>query len=109
MNEAIYLQTAQALARIKTHLQHLELWTETAPSDEALADPSPFCYESMPFEHWLQFVFLPKMSDLVANQQALPTQFAISPMAQMRFDNQTAAQALIDELIALEKLLDEPR
>lgn len=49
------------------------------------------------------------MSDLVANQQALPTQFAISPMAQMRFDNQTAAQALIDELIALEKLLDEPR
>ncbi|WP_394200368.1 YqcC family protein [Shewanella waksmanii] len=109
MSDLIYTDTAEALSKITERMQQLGLWSDVAPSAEAMADPSPFCYESMPFEHWLQFIFIPKMSALVNNKQPLPAQFSVSAMAELRFDKQPQAQVLIDELLALEARLNAPR
>ena len=36
-----------------------QLWSDMPPSEAAMKSTSPFAYDAMPLEQWLQFIFLP--------------------------------------------------
>lgn len=57
------VDTLQALEQ---ELRSLGLWAETPPSPTALASRQPFCIDTMAFEQWLQWVFIPRMTELAA-------------------------------------------
>lgn len=101
----IYQQTQHLLLQLEQALQHCGLWSEVAPAADAFASKAPFCIDSMPFEHWLQWVFLPKMRQLVATRMPLPRQSQILPMAEVAFDGRdvaevTALLARFDQLMS---------
>lgn len=102
----IYLQAQQLLAAIEVELKHASLWNEVPPSAEALASTTPFCIDTMPFADWLQFVFLVKMSKLVAMQMPLPENMAIHPMAAEAFQHLCADTRQLSVLtLAFDQLL----
>ncbi|MEE2024610.1 MULTISPECIES: YqcC family protein [Alkalimonas] len=72
-----------ALQEIKAELKALELWSPLPPSPEAMASTAPFCCDTMPFEHWLQFVLLPRMQALLDGDHPLPEKVSILPMAEV--------------------------
>ena len=72
----------QLLNRLAQHMQAAALWSEQPPSDEALASTLPFCCDTLTFENWLQFVFIPKMSHMLAHRMPLPQALVIAPMAE---------------------------
>jgi uncharacterized protein YqcC (DUF446 family) len=106
----IYTKTSALLQSIETELRNLQLWSETAPTPAALASTAPFCFDSMPFAQWLQFVFLPRMWALVDGRLPLPSQISICPMAEHVFQAQgSAAWILINRIADLDELLSGKR
>jgi len=58
------------------------LWTEEQPSTETLASMESLASDTLTLEHWLPFIFLPTMSQLVETNASLSQSCAIAPMAE---------------------------
>ena len=43
----------------------------------ALASQEPFCMDTLKFEQWLQWIFLPRMKDTLEQSRPLPTESGI--------------------------------
>lgn len=105
----LYRQTQTKLAQVTQELQNVGLWGDCTPSDEAMASSAPFACDLMPFEQWLQFIFIPRMQALIDAEHPLPSQIAIAPMAEHLWSEQAALAPLIAALNELDILLNEPR
>jgi uncharacterized protein YqcC (DUF446 family) len=86
---------AQQLLLIERELRVQGWWESQAPSAEALASPEPFCVDSLAFEQWLQWIFLPRMKDLLEAGAALPRVSGIQAMAEQVYGSQARARGLI--------------
>jgi uncharacterized protein YqcC (DUF446 family) len=78
-------QVHALLIDIEAHLRQMGLWQDEPPAPEALASTQPFCIDTLGFDQWLQFIFLPKMYQLLDVGADLPTECAIAPMAEEFF------------------------
>lgn len=73
------------LCALETELKQLKLWSSAPADPVAMASSMPFCYDTMPLEHWLQYVFLPRMHELMATASPLPSGISVFPLAEMVF------------------------
>ena len=99
-------QVHALLIDVEAHLRQMGLWQLQPPSPEALASDQPFCIDTLGFDQWLQFIFLPTMYDLLESGQALPSQCGIAPMAEEYFrGTMLPSRALEQTLAAVDRLL----
>jgi uncharacterized protein YqcC (DUF446 family) len=97
---------AQQLLLIERELRALGWWMTTPPSDEALASQEPFCVDTLPFEAWLQWVFLLRMKALVESAGPLPRVSGIRFMAEEVYRGREAeVQALLVVLGEFDQLI----
>tara|TARA_B100000809_G_scaffold239738_1_gene261504 strand:- start:3405 stop:3725 length:321 start_codon:yes stop_codon:yes gene_type:complete len=73
------------LGDIEAELRQLQMWQSEAPPSEALASTQPFCVDTLSLPQWLQFVFLPRLQQLIELNLPLPHGCAIAPMAEEYF------------------------
>lgn len=66
-------------------MRRIGLWQQTRPDSEALESIAPFCHDTLTFEQWLQWVFLPKMKHVIETGEDFPTTSDIHPLAEYRF------------------------
>ncbi|MFI8582810.1 YqcC family protein [Ectopseudomonas khazarica] len=90
---------AEHLLLIERELRVLGWWQEQAPSAEALASQEPFCVDTLTFEQWLQWIFLPRMKQLLEADAALPSVSGIQPMAEMVYREQSGVARRLLELL----------
>ncbi|WP_105103660.1 YqcC family protein [Microbulbifer pacificus] len=83
--EPIYPDIATLLLELEAELRALDLWDAEPPSLAALASTEPFCVDTLTLPQWLQFVFLPRMSQMVETEMPLPQACGIAPMAEEFF------------------------
>ncbi|MCO7570868.1 MULTISPECIES: YqcC family protein [Pseudomonas chlororaphis group] len=76
---------AEQLLLIERELRVQGLWDEVAPSAEALASTQPFAVDTLDFEQWLQWIFLPRMKVILEQDLPLPNASGIQEMADMVF------------------------
>ncbi|WP_025131290.1 YqcC family protein [Pseudomonas sp. PH1b] len=76
---------AEQLLLIEREMRAQELWDEAAPSTEALASTEPFAVDTLEFEQWLQWIFLPRMKMILEQNLPLPNASGIQEMAEMVF------------------------
>lgn len=101
-------KVAELLIDVEASLRQLNLWQDEPPSAEALASTQPFCIDTLGFDQWLQFIFLPTMYQLIDSGEALPTECAIAPMAEEYFrGSELPTRALEDALAEVDRLLTE--
>lgn len=102
------------LFAVEQHLRDLNAWSDSAPSPEALASNQPFAIDTLEFVEWLQFIFLPRMQDLVQSGAPLPATCGVAPMAEEYFrgrsivseqSNEANTEQLIAALTAIDRLL----
>lgn len=99
-------QVADSLLRIEAELRALDLWSRTEPPEHALQSTQPFAVDTLLFTEWLQFVFLPRMKDLIEADRPLPSTSGIAPMAEEHFRGlDLSGDALIRELMLIDRLL----
>jgi len=73
------------LETLACELKLLNLWQAEQPSAVDLSSSAPFCCDTLAFEQWLQFIFIPKIRMMIDQQQLLPTKISITPMAEEAF------------------------
>lgn len=94
------------LIRLELELKTLSFWSTTAPSPQALNSTMPFAYDTMTFEQWLQFIFIPKMTALIDANGPLPNQIGLRPMAEQVYaSNRDRLMPLLRLLADIDALL----
>lgn len=97
---------AEQLLLIERELRVQGWWQVQPPSEQALASQEPFCVDSMAFEQWLQWVFLPRMKHMLESGAALPCVSGIQPMAEQVYGERSAqARALVLLLGEFDRLI----
>ncbi|MCP8465471.1 YqcC family protein [Pseudomonas sp. ZM23] len=76
---------ADQLLLIERLLRELDLWGAEMPSQEALSSLEPFCVDTLALEEWLQWIFLPRMKQIVESDGQLPSASGIRAIAEMAY------------------------
>lgn len=104
------LEVADQLLLIERELRLLGYWALEAPSAEALASQAPFCVDTLAFEEWLQWVFLPRMKAILENDLELPQASGIRAMAEEAYRERSGeVAALLEALGAFDRLIGGTR
>lgn len=104
--DARVLAVAEQLLLIERELRVQGWWDAQAPSAHALSSQEPFCVDTLAFEQWLQWIFLPRMKQMVEAGAALPRVSGIQPMAEQVFGGQAQkARELIKLLGEFDQLI----
>ena len=99
---------AAQLIDLEAALRQLDLWSDEPPSHEALSSEQPFAMDSLEFEEWLQFIFLPTIYDVLESGRALPERCAIAPMAEETVGRRALpTEPLISTLRKLDQLITD--
>ncbi|MCB1863875.1 MAG: YqcC family protein [Chromatiales bacterium] len=97
----------QLLDDIERELQRLSLWDDEPPPVRALQSATPFCYDTLRLEQWLQWIFIPRARVLLAQGTALPGRCEIRPVAELRFAEVAADTGALERHIgALDEVLN---
>lgn len=75
----------QRLLEVEYELRRLEYWDSEPPPPRALASTQPFAVDTLSFPQWLQFIFIPRMLELVEQSRPLPGNCHVAPMAEEYF------------------------
>ena len=99
-------EMAEQLLMIERELRLLGLWTVLPPSADALASQEPFCVDTLTFEQWLQWIFLPRMKVILENDHPLPAASGIAVMAQVVYrDRHSEMAGLLGALEDFDQLI----
>lgn len=85
MNQAQWHALADALLMLESELRSLGLWSSVSPEAADLRSAAPFYVDTLDFEQWLQWVFIPRMVAIVNQQDSLQADCNIRPMAEEAF------------------------
>lgn len=90
------------LAALETIMRRDGLWHHKPPGLEAMSSNMPFAVDTMEFTDWLQFIFIPRMQTLLAQQLPLPASCAIKPAAEVALMGRTGVEGLMAHLQAID-------
>ena len=80
-------------------MRRIRLWESDRPSEESLSSLVPFCHDTLTFQQWLQWVFLPKMKRVVETGEDFPASSDITPLAEYSFESLPQPTGRLLELI----------
>jgi len=103
---SLHQDVLRELGILQLELQTLGLWSDIAPSEEALLSTEPFCCDLMGFAEWLQWIFIPRLGYLVETEGHLPRKSGILPMAEGAFkDLEGTIKGLMGSIKRMDTLL----
>ncbi len=73
---------ADVLLEVERTLRCNDKWDQNQPAVSALSSVQPFCMDTLRFEQWLQWIFLPRMKKILEGPQPLPAKSGILVYAQ---------------------------
>jgi uncharacterized protein YqcC (DUF446 family) len=68
---------ADVLLEVEANLRTSGKWEQEAPDTRDLNSTQPFCIDTLGFEQWLQWIFLPRMKRIIEQQKPLPARSGI--------------------------------
>ena len=74
-------QIRALLVEIRGELRRLDLWEPAPPSPQQLSSTAPFCFDTLEFPQWLQWIFLPRTQAVLDAGGSPPAASNIAPMA----------------------------
>jgi uncharacterized protein YqcC (DUF446 family) len=96
---------ADQLLLIERELRGLGWWQLESPSEQALGSQQPFCVDTLAFEEWLQWIFLPRMKQLIEASAPLPKVCGIQAMAEQTYAVGPKTRELIRLLGEVDRLI----
>lgn len=94
------LDIADHLLLIERELQVRGWWDHEPPSASALASTVPFAVDTLSFEQWLQWIFLPRMKLILEHGHPLPNASGILVMAETVFTDRPEESRELRRLLA---------
>ena len=95
---------ADVLLEVEANLRSSGKWEQQPPDSGDLSSGQPFCIDTLRFEQWLQWVFLPRMKRIIEQQKPLPAKSGIYVYAHEYLRN---GDVLTGTLLRLIKRFDD--
>lgn len=89
---------------IREELSQLGVWSSTPLAAEKFNDMGAFGINTMSLTQWIQFVLLPRIQQIIDEQESLPSESMISAHAVREFDGNPEYDKLIELLTQLDDL-----
>jgi uncharacterized protein YqcC (DUF446 family) len=97
---------ADVLLEVEANLRTHGKWDEHEPASSDLNSTVPFCMDTLKFEQWLQWIFLPRMKDTLEQTKPLPAQSGIYEYAEECLQkNDPLTNNLLKQLKTFDKLI----
>lgn len=94
------LDIADHLLLIEHELKAQGWWSDDVPSAQVLGSTVPFAVDTMSFEQWLQWIFLPRMALIIEHGHPLPNASGILVMAETVFVDRPEQSRELRRLLA---------
>jgi uncharacterized protein YqcC (DUF446 family) len=102
----IHQRAALKADEIEIELKRLGRWMKDDLPEEAFEDMGAFGSNTMSFEHWLQFVLIPRIREIIQEQSDFPSGSNLAPYAIRYFDGDYEADPLREILYQLDQLIN---
>lgn len=73
---------AVVIDRLEMTMRAADEWEAVRPPERLLASTQPFCFDTLTFTQWLQWLMIPRMRRILENHEELPKSSAILPYAE---------------------------
>ncbi len=91
------------LAQLEQALRDQQCWQQEPPSQQALSSQQPFAVDTLAPQEWLQWIFIPKMTQLLESGQTLPKGFEMSPYFEQTWQQQEDMKPVIAVIRLIEQ------
>ena len=99
---------ADIILELEAALRENVLWEVLPPSAEELSSQQPFCFDTLRFTQWLQFVFIERLKGIIESNGALPGRSGIVPIAEENFKGVSYdARRIIGALARFDSLIEQ--
>ncbi|WP_086982576.1 YqcC family protein [Vibrio aphrogenes] len=98
-----YTALLDVIEQLEDQLIQLSLWESIPPSEAALQSTQPFAVDTLEPTQWLQWIFIPKMRELIQSESQVPIGFEISPY----FEESMASHPHLETILSILQQLDE--
>ncbi|WP_217515080.1 YqcC family protein [Vibrio metschnikovii] len=95
------------LEQLTTELKAATLWQEKRPTEDKLLSREPFAIDTLHPHEWLQWIFLPRMWQLLEAKQPLPRGFLLTPYFVEAWKAQSGYQPLIEVLMEIDRVAQQ--
>lgn len=100
MSQADWQALSESLAELERLMRELALWSEQAPLPQRMNSQAPFFVDTLAFEEWLQWVFIPRMRTVVELRAGLPPGCNVTPMGEEAFIHLAGRQQTLLTVLA---------
>ena len=83
---------------IEAEMKRQGMWDSEPLAPEAYDFKAAFAMDTMPFSHWLQFIFIPRVREIIGNKGAFPARSQVGAQAVREFDGINEASELVSLL-----------
>ena len=99
-----YEEVQQHIDGIEAEMKRIGFWSDEPPTPEMYNFTQAFAMDTMPFSYWLQFIFIPRVRSIIAEQGDFPRSSQVGVQAVREFDGAWEASDLVSKLIAFDAL-----
>jgi uncharacterized protein YqcC (DUF446 family) len=96
---------AAKAAQIEAEMRRIGQWSDKAPRAEQFQSKTAFFADTMSFGQWLQFVFLPRVHEVIDGKSPAPASSMVGTYAVREFDGFDEAQGLASLLAEFDALI----
>lgn len=90
-----YESVAERIDAIEAEMKRIGLWHEEGLEPSRLEFTQAFGADTMAFQQWLQFVFIPRVREIVAERGSFPSRSQVGVQAIREFDGYDEAADLV--------------
>jgi len=98
---------AAQIDAIESEMKRVGLWQEEPLEPERLEFTRAFAGDTMAFQQWLQFIFVPRVREIVAARGTFPSQSQVAARAVREFDGFDEASDLVRLLSEFDSQFEE--
>ncbi|MGN8158959.1 YqcC family protein [Salinisphaera sp. RV14] len=91
---------ADCVLALEQAMRDGQLWHDEVPAPAAMASRTPFCADTLAFTQWLQFIFVPRMRELIEAGGPLPAASGIAVMAEAKLTGASPAERRVIKVLA---------
>jgi uncharacterized protein YqcC (DUF446 family) len=97
----------ERIDEIEAEMKRCGCWQEKPLPPEAYRFHQAFAIDTMPFTSWLQFIFIPRVRQIIESGGQFPTTSQVGVQAVREFDSVDEASDLVGMLIEFDQLIEE--
>ena len=101
-----YVRVAIALAEIEAEMKAIGFWNSAPLPEAAYHFQQAFAMDTMAFSQWLQFIFIPRVRQIVEQKGEFPSSSMVGVQAVREFDGDANASRLVSLLARFDTLFD---